>query len=213
MTRSASSGAVAAGLLWLSSGISAQRTELGYTRFTYPELELCEPWAAQVPSASMMDHSGMDMGRRRRAQTTPTPQARQYFIASEAVMWDYAPLGKDAVKDEVFAPPPAPTGSDGHDHDHSMGRRRSLQPMDGMDHSMHGGAHAHHTAGAWMSNSRSAPQRIGRYYLKMQFVEYTDLTFTTRKPRSAEDEHLGILGPTIRAEVGDTIQVTFRNHA
>ena len=37
--------------------------------------------------------------------------------------------------------------------------------------------------------------------------------FTTLKPRPAEDEHLGFLGPVIRAEVGDTIKIVFRNNA
>ena len=32
-------------------------------------------------------------------------------------------------------------------------------------------------------------------------MEYTDATFTKVKARSAEEEHLGILGPTLRAEV------------
>jgi hypothetical protein len=190
---------------------SAQRMELATTRFSYSDLELCEPWAAQVPSASMdgMDHSGMDMGRRR-AQASSGAQVRQYFIASEVVVWDYAPSGRDDVKGEEFPATPPAAADDGHAHDHSMGRR-SLQ----VDHAMHGGggAHAMHSAGAWMTHSSSAPQRIGRFYLKMRFVEYTDHTFTTRKPRQPEDEHLGILGPTLRAEVGDTIQVTFQNHA
>jgi hypothetical protein len=39
---------------------------------------------------------------------------------------------------------------------------------------------------------------------KAVYREYTDETFSTRKPRTAEWEHLGILGPLIRAEVGDT---------
>ena len=49
-------------------------------------------------------------------------------------------------------------------------------------------------------------------YLKTLYREYTDNTFRTLKPRPAEWEHLGFLGPVIRAEVGDTIQVTFRNN-
>ncbi len=54
--------------------------------------------------------------------------------------------------------------------------------------------------------------RIGHKYHKARFVEYTDATFTTIKPRSPEWEHLGILGPVIRANVGDTIKVVFRNN-
>lgn len=54
--------------------------------------------------------------------------------------------------------------------------------------------------------------RIGRTYHKAVFREYTDGTFTTLKKRTAEWEHLGLLGPVIHAEVGDTIQVFFKNN-
>jgi len=43
---------------------------------------------------------------------------------------------------------------------------------------------------------------------KTRFIEYTDDTFTTKKP---QPEWLGILGPIIRAEVGDEVDVTFLN--
>ena len=49
-------------------------------------------------------------------------------------------------------------------------------------------------------------------YVKALYREYTDNTFHTLKPRSAEWEHLGFMGPLIRAEVGDTIRVVFRNN-
>ena len=49
-------------------------------------------------------------------------------------------------------------------------------------------------------------------YVKTLYREYTDDTFRTLKPRPAEWEHLGFLGPVIRAEVGDTIRVIFRNN-
>ena len=51
-----------------------------------------------------------------------------------------------------------------------------------------------------------------RIYRKAIFREYTDATFRTLKPRPAAWEHLGILGPLLRAEVGDTIQVFFKNN-
>lgn len=56
-------------------------------------------------------------------------------------------------------------------------------------------------------------QRIGGSYKKAVFREYVDATFTTPKKRLPEEEHMGILGPVIRAEVGDTIRVIFRNNA
>jgi hephaestin len=59
----------------------------------------------------------------------------------------------------------------------------------------------------------SGSDRIGRVYRKALYREYTDSTFTTLKPRPAEWEHLGYLGPLIRAVVGDTIRVVFHNNA
>ncbi len=55
--------------------------------------------------------------------------------------------------------------------------------------------------------------RIGTVYRKALFREYTDDTFATEKKRPPEQEHLGILGPLIRAEVGDTIVIHFMNKA
>jgi manganese oxidase len=49
-------------------------------------------------------------------------------------------------------------------------------------------------------------------YRKAIYREYTDASFSTLKPRPPEWEHLGILGPLIRAEVGDVIRVTFKNN-
>ena len=47
-------------------------------------------------------------------------------------------------------------------------------------------------------------------WAKTRFIEYTDDTFTTPKP---QPEWLGILGPVIRAEVGDEIVVDFLNRS
>lgn len=58
----------------------------------------------------------------------------------------------------------------------------------------------------------SGPHRIGKLYWKARYREYTDATFTMLKPRPSEWEHLGLLGPLLRAEVGDTIRVVFRNN-
>jgi manganese oxidase len=43
-----------------------------------------------------------------------------------------------------------------------------------------------------------------------RFIEYTDGTFSVRKP---QPEWLGLLGPIIRAEVDDTIVVEFLNRS
>ncbi|MBV6448072.1 multicopper oxidase domain-containing protein [Nitrosomonas sp.] len=54
-------------------------------------------------------------------------------------------------------------------------------------------------------------QGIGRRYLKSVYREYTQ-GFRALKQRSAEEQHLGILGPVIRATVGDEIVVHFKNN-
>ncbi len=54
----------------------------------------------------------------------------------------------------------------------------------------------------------SGKDRIGSTYLKCLYRGYTDDTFTTPSPRPA---WLGIMGPVIHAEVGDTIKIVFKN--
>jgi FtsP/CotA-like multicopper oxidase with cupredoxin domain len=89
-------------------------------------------------------------------------RTRQYYVAAEEVMWDYAPSRKALI--------------------HSHG------PSDGIPR-------------PWAGNTRKK---------KVRYVEYTDATFTIRKP---QPEWLGILDPIIRAEVGDTVVVHFLNRA
>lgn len=50
--------------------------------------------------------------------------------------------------------------------------------------------------------------RIGTSFTKAQYVEYTDATFTTKK---AQPSWAGILGPTLRGAVGDSIKVVAKN--
>ena len=47
-------------------------------------------------------------------------------------------------------------------------------------------------------------------YAKVRYIEYTDQTFTVKKPQPA---WIGIMGPVIRAVEGDTIKVVFYNKA
>jgi hephaestin len=58
----------------------------------------------------------------------------------------------------------------------------------------------------------AGPDREGSVYKKSQYREYTDANFTQLKPRPAKWQHLGLLGPAIEAEVGDTIKVVFKNN-
>jgi manganese oxidase len=51
----------------------------------------------------------------------------------------------------------------------------------------------------------------GLIHRKALYVEYTDDTFRTVKSKPPEWAHTGMLGPTLRAEVGDVIRVIFKN--
>ncbi|XP_056131996.1 ceruloplasmin [Lampris incognitus] len=93
----------------------------------------------------------------------PHGELREFFIAAEEEVWDYAPT----------------------------------QPSDGE-------AERYITKG---------PNRIGSRYKKVRYVEYVDGTFITKMLRSPEEQHLGILGPVLRAEETDTIRVVFKNKA
>lgn len=59
----------------------------------------------------------------------------------------------------------------------------------------------------------NAPPVMATTFHKAVYHEYTDSTFTIRKPRPPKWQHLGILGPVLRGAVGDTIVVVFRNNA
>lgn len=54
------------------------------------------------------------------------------------------------------------------------------------------------------------PWTDSHVFSKTRYIEYTDDTFSTPKPQPV---WLGVLGPIIRAEVGDTVIVHFRNNA
>lgn len=60
--------------------------------------------------------------------------------------------------------------------------------------------------------SKSGKQTVPTTYRKAVYREYTDGKFDTLKERPPEWRHLGILGPLLRAEVGDTIRIVFRNN-
>jgi manganese oxidase len=55
--------------------------------------------------------------------------------------------------------------------------------------------------------------QLGLTYRKVVYREYTDATFRKLLPRSAADAYMGLVGPAIHAEVGDTVVIFFKNHA
>lgn len=56
-----------------------------------------------------------------------------------------------------------------------------------------------------------APAQLGWAYKKLVYRGFTDSTFTHAVPATPQDAYLGLMGPAIRAEVGDTVVVTFKN--
>jgi manganese oxidase len=60
--------------------------------------------------------------------------------------------------------------------------------------------------------TRSGKNRVGHHYRKALYREYTDSTFRTVVARTERWEHLGMLGPVLRATVGDTFEIHFRNN-
>ncbi|KAG7317660.1 hypothetical protein KOW79_018695 [Hemibagrus wyckioides] len=54
---------------------------------------------------------------------------------------------------------------------------------------------------------------IGPIYKKVVYRKYTDETFTKQEDRGSNEEHLGILGPILRVEVGEKVQIVFKNKA
>lgn len=52
---------------------------------------------------------------------------------------------------------------------------------------------------------------LSQIFKKALYVCYTDATFRTRCPVPPEQTHLGLLGPVLRANVGDKLRVVFYN--
>ncbi len=48
-------------------------------------------------------------------------------------------------------------------------------------------------------------------YIKGLYREFTGSCFTTQKQRSAREQHLGALGPIIRALTDETIKIYYKN--
>ena len=89
---------------------------------------------------------------------------RNYYIAAEDVVWDFAPSGQNLIHC-MDMPTPCPI---------------------------------------------PAPWTNSHTFNKVRYIEYTDGTFSLPKPRP---QWLGVLGPIIRAEEGDTVNVRFCNHS
>ena len=109
---------------------------------------------------------------------------RTYYISADPVVWDYAPKRHDvlAVQFEEEAEEQGAPASEDEEGE-----------------------------GAAATYIDRGPGRIGSQYEKCLYRGYTDRTFAHPIERPLEQRYLGFLGPVIRAEVGDSIRVVFRN--
>ena len=57
------------------------------------------------------------------------------------------------------------------------------------------------------------PLQLGWSFRKAVYHQYTDGTFKHMTVRPADESYMGLLGPIIHAEVGDTIVIHFKNNA
>jgi FtsP/CotA-like multicopper oxidase with cupredoxin domain len=55
--------------------------------------------------------------------------------------------------------------------------------------------------------------QLGFSYRKVVYHGYTDATFQTLQTRGSDQQYMGLMGPPIRAAVGDSIVVVFRNNS
>src|SRR6185369_8400269 len=121
---------------------------------------------------------------------------RTFFIAAEDVTWDFAPTAVNQISGTPFA---NYTGVNADASVVTMTRRIAFD-------------NASSAVNPVNFTADPAAIQVGTKYKKTLYVEYTDATFTTKKAVPAEWQHLGALGPIIRAEVGDTIKVLFKNN-
>jgi hephaestin len=132
------------------------------------------------------------------SSSTPAPGVtRTFFIAAEDVTWDFAPTGVNQISGVPFA-----------NYTGALAAEEPTVPVMTRRVAFDNASSATNPVNF---TSDPAAVQIGTRYRKTLYVEYTDATFTTRKPVAPEWQHLGTLGPIIRAEVGDTIKITFKN--
>jgi hephaestin len=122
---------------------------------------------------------------------------RTYYIAAEDVAWDYAPGGVNQIQGIPFA-----------NYTGALAAEEPTVPVMTRRIAFDNASSAVNPL--YYTNNPAAVQ-IGTVYQKTMYFEYTDATFTTRKPVAPEWQHLGSLGPIIRSEVGDTIKIVFMN--
>ncbi|CAL1527320.1 unnamed protein product, partial [Lymnaea stagnalis] len=147
---------------------------------------------------------------RRRPATT-----RQYYLAVEETDWDYAPSGRDLRTGQPLDLPSSQTSPGGY----NPRNRRSIHPhMRSHNQWRHRSSFGRmHGFLNWYRIHQSRHPDFYRrrsrnvLYKKARFVQYKSQAFRARVPQTRQEEHLGILGPVLKVELGDRLIVTLKN--
>jgi hephaestin len=136
-----------------------------------------------------------------------------YYVAADFVDWNYAPSGLNLCSNEEL------TG----------GRRRKGRSKMRMQEAAVQSLAAAPGLASHLLGSTPLPvlpcpgcdagdaavwgaDGLGVAFKKAQFREYTDRSFSKLKPRPASEAHTGLLGPVLRAAVGQVVTLVLRNN-
>lgn len=163
-------------------------------------------------------HDHITAGMQALVQVTPNPafnnslmaaggQTRRYFIQAEKVEWAYAPRGQACPNPFTEATVDPNANIDKIIEVESRRKRSLLQSGDKIAAPTEVSS-AELSDSLWEIFGLTSASTIGSKYKKFVYVQYTDASFTTKV---AQPGWNGILGPTIRSEVGDTVEIVLRN--
>ncbi|KAH9508748.1 hypothetical protein Btru_049803 [Bulinus truncatus] len=137
---------------------------------------------------------------------------RQYFLAVEETLWNYAPSGKDLRTGESLSAPGGSKTSKDLNQMASKGQPTyQYYDKDSKYPSAVPVQQGNYTSNYQVNgqSTSQSPSQIQLTYTKARFVQYSNKYFTNQFP--ATPEHLGLLGPVFRVEIGDRLQVTLKN--
>jgi len=152
-------------------------------------------------------------GEMRSLRRPQFPRRRQALLLTVLILLFQSPQATSQLPDsKAKAPPSAPHVQTGNSEKHGVVRAYFIAADEvDWDYTPRG----RNVAGIPRveSSENDSANAVGhKIYHKAIYREYTDATFEHLKPRPPQWEHLGILGPLIRAEVGDSIRVVFKNN-
>uniref|UniRef100_A0A673M8V6 ferroxidase n=1 Tax=Sinocyclocheilus rhinocerous TaxID=307959 RepID=A0A673M8V6_9TELE len=146
----------------------------------------------------------------------PFGEVRQYYIAAEEIIWDYGPTGINQYSGKKLRHNTVEKCRFWNRQSETMLHQKKYYiaavEMD-WDYS---------PTRTWEEQIfeiygneflKKEGKFIGSKYKKVLYREYTDDTFTKPKERSADMEHLGIMGPMIHGKVGEKVKIVFKNMA